>query len=535
MRTEQTLTAIKKRAQNTTALARFDLRSLRCRLPFVYPCDPALPPSPKRRYRSHYCYRGLGLGEDGEMLQTRSPFEVSLRLFDFSSLEPLLAAYIYAPSAKGQTPFHPVSMYLLSLFRRERHLSYREVLRVLRHEEEGRWLRHYAGFQDDFPSESGLRYFEGCIAPELQQEINALQIDVLYQAGLLPTQPDAQEQVSLTFDGMLHEARSRMRCTSARASCYRPAPRPCPAQEKGKQGCDCTTTDCVEVCRYATPRDPEARFIVYSGNKHRRKSPNAPLEEKQQRPARGRRVYGYYSYAGQMVDDDLATYWILPATFGPATRGDEKCFPDTFRYLQSRFPWLSIQEVIADAGAGEQTCLDLIWEAGALRMVDIRGHKSDDDPEILLMRGYDDKGYPLCPFGYPLRANGHDYQRRRTKWRCRHVCRTDTERPAPECAYLESGHKHGYTISVGRTHADGTVRLAREIPYGSPAWKARYNRRNTAESRNSALERLGLKRLPVHGRPRGHVTILQGDFVTNQRTLVRLVRQATPLRLSPPS
>jgi hypothetical protein len=535
MRTEQTLTAIKKRAQNTTALARFDLRSLRCRLPFVYPCDPALPPSPKRRYRSHYCYRGLGLGEDGEMLQTRSPFEVSLRLFDFSSLEPLLAAYIYAPSAKGQTPFHPVSMYLLSLFRRERHLSYREVLRVLRHEEEGRWLRHYAGFQDDFPSESGLRYFEGCITPELQLEINALQIDVLYQAGLLPTQPDAQEQVSLTFDGMLHEARSRMRCTSARASCYRPAPRPCPAQEKGKQGCDCTTTDCVEVCRYATPRDPEARFIVYSGNKHRRKSPNAPLEEKQQRPARGRRVYGYYSYAGQMVDDDLATYWILPATFGPATRGDEKCFPDTFRYLQSRFPWLSIQEVIADAGAGEQTCLDLIWEAGALRMVDIRGHKSDDDPEILLMRGYDDKGYPLCPFGYPLRGNGHDYRRRRTKWRCRHVCRTDTERPAPECAYLESGHKHGYTISVGRTHADGTVRLAREIPYGSPAWKARYNRRNTAESRNSALERLGLKRLPVHGRPRGHVTILQGDFVTNQRTLVRLVRQATALRLSPPS
>jgi hypothetical protein len=204
------------------------------------------------------------------MLQTRSPFEVSLRLFDFRPLEPLLAASIYAPSAKGQTPFHPVSMYLLSLFRRERNLSRREVLRVLRHEEEGRWLRHYTGFQDDFPSESGLRYFEGCITPELQQEINALQIDVLYQAGLLPTQPDAQEQVSLTFDGMLHEARAGMRCTSARASCYRPAPRPCPAREKGNQGCDCTTEECLQVCRYATPHDPEARLIVYAGNKHPR-------------------------------------------------------------------------------------------------------------------------------------------------------------------------------------------------------------------------------------------------------------------------
>jgi hypothetical protein len=535
MRAKEIPTAIEKRAQNPTALARFDLCTLRCRLPLVFPCDPDLPPSPKRRYRSHYCYRGLDPGEDLEMLQALSPFEVELRLFNFGPLEPLLAAYIYAPSAKGQTPFHPVSMYLLSLFRRERNLSRREALRVLRHEEEGRWLRHYTGFQDDFPSESGLRYFEGCITPELQQEINALQIETLYQAGLLPTKPDAPEQVTLAFDGMLHEARSRVRCTSVRASCSQPAPRPCPAQEKGKQGCDCTTRDCDQVCRYATPRDPEARLIVYSGNKRPRKSPNASREGKDQRPARGRRVYGYYSYAGQMVDDELATYWILPATFGPATRGDEKCFPDTFTYLQSRFPWLAIQEVIADAGAGEQTCLDLIWQAEALRLVDIRGHKSDDDLEIQLMRGYDDQGYPLCPFGYRMRSNGHDYQRRRTKWRCRQVCLTDPEHPAPNCAYLESGHKHGYTISVGRTHADGTVRLAREIPYGSPAWKQRYNRRNAAESRNSALERLGLKRLPVHGLPRGHVTTLQGDFVTNQRTLIRLIREATALKLPAPT
>jgi hypothetical protein len=97
----------------------------------------------------------------------------------------------------------------------------------------------------------------------------------------------------------------------------------------------------------------------------------------------------------------------------------------------------------------------------------------------------------------------------------------------PECDYLQPKYKHGYTTTVGRTHADGTVRLAREIPYGSPAWKERYGRRNSAESRNSALERLGLKRMPVHGLPSSHVTVLQGDFVANQRTLVRLIREAT--------
>ena len=88
---------------------------------------------------------------------------------------------------------------------------------------------------------------------------------------------------------------------------------------------------------------------------------------------------------------------------------------------------------------------------------------------------------------------------------------------------------HGYTATLGRTHTDGSVPLAREIPYGSPAWKERYSRRNSAESRNSVLERLGLKRMPVHGMPSCHVTALQRDFVANLRTLVRLIRQATAL------
>ena len=99
----------------------------------------------------------------------------------------------------------------------------------------------------------------------------------------------------------------------------------------------------------------------------------------------------------------------------------------------------------------------------------------------------------------------------------------------PQCDYLKAKYKHGFTTTVGRTHTDGSVRLAREIPYGSPAWKERYGRRNCAESRNSILERLGLKRMPVHGLARGHLTVLQGDFVANQSTLVRLIREATAL------
>jgi hypothetical protein len=522
-------TAIEKRAQNPEALAPFALVALKRKLPLVFPCNPNLPPSPKPHYRSTYRYLGFDdLSE--ETLDTFSPFEIAVRLFDYSPLEPLLAAHIYVASAKGQVPFHPVSMYLLSLYRRERHLSRHEVLRILRHPADGQTLRRCTGFEDDCPSESGLRYFENQLTPELQREINALQIEALYQAGLLPLKPGGEEKASLSFDGMLHQARSRMRCSSVKASCYDPAPRPCPAQAKGKQGCDCDDDACAQVCCHATPWDPDARLVVYTGNnKHASTSPNTPTQP-HNRPSRIRRmVYGYYSYAGQLLADDMATYWILPAAFGAATRADPALFPANFAYLQARFPWLQVGEVLTDAGACTQTCLDAMWDAGALRMVDICAHESDKDPNTRLDRGYDENGLPLCPFGYVLHSNGYDYQRRRAKWRCAKRCQRDPEKAVPGCDYLKDEYKHGYTTTVGRTHADGSVRLAREIPYGSPAWKERYARRNSAESRNGILEGLGLKRMPVHGQDPCHVTVLQGDFVANQRILVRLIREATTL------
>ena len=123
----------------------------------------------------------------------------------------------------------------------------------------------------------------------------------------------------------------------------------------------------------------------------------------------------------------------------------------------------------------------------------------------------------------PCRRIGERTHPKRSAKQCQYAL----ESRVRQCDYLKDEYKHGYTIAIGRTHADGSVRLAREIPYGSPAWKERYGRRNSAESRNSLLKRLGLDRMPVHRMAPSHVAILQGDFVANQRTLVRLIREAT--------
>ncbi|NIN65146.1 MAG: hypothetical protein GTO63_10690, partial [Anaerolineae bacterium] len=149
-------TAVQKRADHKEALAPFALCNLWPRSPLNFRLDPGLPPSPKRRYRSQYRYLDSEGLDDPQTFETLSSLDIALRLTDYSNLEPLLAAHIYLPSAKGQTPFHPVSTYLLRTYRRERNLSRHETVRILK-SKEGCELRHRLGFEKEFPSESGLR------------------------------------------------------------------------------------------------------------------------------------------------------------------------------------------------------------------------------------------------------------------------------------------------------------------------------------------------------------------------------------------
>src|SRR5206468_7083715 len=125
---------------------------------------------------------------------------------------------------------------------------------------------------------------------------------------------------------------------------------------------------------------------------------------------------------------------------------------------------------------------------------------------------------PLCPHGYALRSNGYDPERRRAKYVCAQACSReplhegDPVRPVAGCPYLDPERPLGFVVNVGRTLPDGSLRLAREVPYGSPAWQARYGRRNLSESRNGQLEGLGLKRMAAYGLARNQKEVQVGDF-----------------------
>jgi hypothetical protein len=321
-----------------------------------------------------------------------------------------------------------------------------------------------------------------------------------------------------------------MLCGQVTDSCYQETspqqPRPCPAQEKGFEGCTCTEEVCAQRCRLTTPRDPEARLIHYTGSN----------QDGEENPSRARNVYGYRSYAKVICDDELHTYWVTHASVQTATADERKILPRDFVFLRQRLPDVLIGELIADAAAGYPQCLHPLYDEGVIPVIAIRRDKHDKDETTCQVRGYEHNGHPLCAHGYRLSFNGIDYQRLRACWVCDQKCAHQLH-PRPEdadCPFRDPERPSGMVKHVSRAfvHPDGSrhERLARLYPYDSDTWKKHYgSRKNAVEGRNSQLMRLGLKRIWSYGLNGATADVSFADLLINLRTLGRLVQQATLL------
>jgi hypothetical protein len=205
--------------------------------------------------------------------------------------------------------------------------------------------------------------------------------------------------------------------------------------------------------------------------------------------------------------------------------------------LRKRFPALKIGELLGDAGEGYDEILKFVYkDLQALRTIRLRHADGDDQPLTCLQRGFDENGSPLCPHGYRLSSNGHDYQRRTTKWVCRHECvhQPDPDIPgAPAnasrttCPFADPKHPLGFSLSTGLTLPDGSIRLARDMQVGSETWKLRIGRQSYAESRNAIQARRLLKRSRAFGLPNTAKSMIISDTLSIAFNLARLVFEAS--------
>jgi hypothetical protein len=534
--TETTRSADQQRAEAPRFRAHWALAQLQTQLPLVFPSTPTPEVPDTFRTRSWYTYPGWEELTDPDSLATLDDFYVAVHLIDFTPLrgELVQLSGIHV-NGRGETPFDPVSLFVCCLLRWETGKGWRKLAKFLAGPEGACW-RRLCGFRaGDTPAESTLRHFFHALGPAFDRDLCPRFIELLRTAELLPphdaesTAP-ARDGLPVATDGMLHDAHEQTTCSKVQATCYQPTmpdqPRPCPARDAGQRGCACDADVCRDVCRRATPRDPEARFIHYTGRN----------QEGEEDPRRARNVHGYRSYAHTLVDDELHIYWNVYTSVHPANNDERVIFPQDFVHLRQRLPRLPISELVADAALGYGPCLTLIYDADAIPVVEIRHHNTDDEPETCRFRGYDAQGHPLCPHGYPMAFNGLDYERLRATWVCRQVCRRAAHAPPEDatCPYRDSDRPLGMSrhVTDAFTHPDGSrhARLARLFAYDSPTWQDRYDsRRNATESRNSQLENLQLKQIWSYGLDGAIADITFADLLINLRTLGRLVRQASLL------
>jgi hypothetical protein len=565
------ITPEQSRAQDGLFVSQCNLLKLGESLPLQWPTPPEIPASPKKRYRSAYVYPWRTALADAEQVlawKDLADFDLLLRLVDFSGLRPVLAYLLGWKTGRGWEPFDPVSFFLLILWQIANHWSRSQMLKNLADRRYADYAAFFGFRQGVYPTEGGVRYFLTALGKHSEadretvaveqgeslvqvavQKLNLLlaqAVGVLRQTALLS--PPAWQEALLCPDGQIHDAASRLRCISVNDTCYQPCtpdhPRPCPAKAKDRRGCDCNTLACAQACRQATPRDREARFIVYTGNNQSSDSPNYSTGSEEPDREEGKPRYGYRSLPLRLADPLRRFSITLLDDVRPANGHEEVPSAALLLQLKQHYPDLQVDDVAGDAGLGYECFLHTTYaHLHARRVIDQRQHDTDRDQQQWPTRGYDDQGRPICNYGYSLVSYGFDRERQRHKWCCDKACgrgRPPTvilpqvTYPPPECPYQSDTHLHGQVIHVGECFADGSIRLVRDLPFASPTWKALYHRaRNAVEGRNATFEAWGFKRLPVFGLLRSKALIFLADVLDTLSTLARLVRDATLASRSP--
>ena len=541
--------AAKRRLLQPQFVPVFRWEAIRPLLPFQLPTPGNPPPWQARRCRSYYRWqppeKTLSLAEVVGM----DPFDLVLLLFDFSPWRPYFASRFR--SSCGPSPFDPLSLGLAAFLTLHHHWTWEKLGRELRHPERGCFYRRLLGFQEsDLPAASTFRMaFSGTLLNQFRSCQDSL-VTAFVAYGLIPSSSTFPEDppengISLSADCQLIQSRSHGHCNSQVPACSEPAAsRPCPAREAGKEGCRCDTDACRAHCRFATCRDPRAAYVFYAESNQPHHSPNTRKDPQPRSAPHGKHHFGYKSKAFNIIDDRLFVFWPITGPFTPANHNDNTLTLPGLTDLRSRFPALKIGEYLGDAAEGCDDILRYVHsDLHALRTIRIRHAEGDDLPLTCLPRGYDQNGTPLCPHGYLLSSNGHDFSHHYTKWACRRKCLHQSQPdlslpdqpPLSACPFADPAHPLGMSLTIGLTLPDGSLRLARDVQVGSDLWQLRIGRQSYAESRNAAQTRLSLKRSPYFGLNNSAKAILIGDTLSILLNLARFIQEASRTSLPPPT
>jgi len=146
----------------------------------------------------------------------------------------------------------------------------------------------------------------------------------------------------------------------------------------------------------------------------------------------------------------------LVTLISPANESDQDFIIALIEELVTRYPDLRLSYIILDRGYDSEEIHHDIYEFFDIIPVIIR-------KKMVYPKGFTSDGYPLCPFGFPLRRRGIEYQQKRTKYACFKLCTKSAQPLLFQCDYIKEQYKHGYTCHT--YFADGYRKYGPVLPH----------------------------------------------------------------------
>jgi hypothetical protein len=177
--------------------------------------------------------------------------------------------------------------------------------------------------------------------------------------------------------------------------------------------------------------------------------------------------------------------------------------------LFERYQNLKFIYIILDKGYDSEEVHGSIYEDFGIIPVIIR-------KKMVYPKGFTDDGFPLCPFGFPMRRKGIEYQYKRTKYACYKKCFFEKQEELFLCNYRDNTSFFGYTTY---TYFEDSYRKFGPALPSSNIYK-RLKPYRTGIERNYAIVKENRYRMEAHNTYTGmnnvQIHVIEHDIVLTQ-------------------